>query len=82
MTHSEATPEPRGLLFLCVANSARSQLAEGWARAQARPGTPIYSAGSEPGTLDPHAVAVMREAGLDTSHIIWFNKRHRHSSKI
>ena len=59
--------EKPGLLFLCVANSARSQLAEGWARALAPAETPIFSAGSRPGTLNPHAVAVMREVGLDIS---------------
>ena len=63
---SESSDRP-GLLFLCVANSARSQIAEGWARALAPPGTPIFSAGSEPGTLNPHAVTVMGEVGLDIS---------------
>lgn len=52
------------LLFLCVANSARSQLAEGLAR-QAFPNAEVRSAGSQPGRLNPHAVAVMRELGLD-----------------
>lgn len=55
-----------GLLFLCVANSARSQLAEGWARALA-PDLEIHSAGSTPGSLNPHAVAVMAEVGIDIS---------------
>ena len=63
---AESLQKP-GLLFLCVANSARSQLAEGWARALAPPGTPVFSAGSEPGRLNPRAVAVMREVGLDIS---------------
>ena len=65
-TSSESSDRP-GLLFLCVANSARSQIAEGWARALAPPGTPIFSAGSDPGTLNPHAVTVMGEVGLDLS---------------
>ncbi len=39
------------VLFLCVANSARSQMAEGLARALAPPGYRFFSAGSQPGTL-------------------------------
>lgn len=54
------------LLFMCVANSARSQLAEGLARALF-PNDRIESAGSHPGKLNPAAVAVMREVGLDLS---------------
>jgi arsenate reductase len=54
------------LLFLCVANSARSQLAEGLAR-ERFPKAEIRSAGSHPGKLSPHAVAVMRELGMDIS---------------
>ena len=57
------------LVFLCVANSARSQMAEGLARASAPPGWRIFSAGSEPTVLHPLAVEVMREIGIDiTSH--------------
>src|SRR5512137_553396 len=55
------------LLFLCVANSARSQIAEGLARRFAPPGTQVYSAGSEPGTIHPLAVRVLAEAGVDAS---------------
>lgn len=55
------------VLFLCVANSARSQIAEGVARSLAPPGTRVYSAGSEPGTLNPLAVQVLAEAGIDAS---------------
>jgi arsenate reductase len=55
------------LLFLCVANSARSQLAEGLARRLAPPGVAIYSAGSEPGTINPLAVRVLAEVGVDAS---------------
>lgn len=56
---------PRGVLFLCVANSARSQMAEGLARAAFGPETRVASAGSRPGGLHPDAVAVMAELGLD-----------------
>ncbi|MGH7567738.1 MAG: arsenate reductase ArsC [Gemmatimonadales bacterium] len=55
------------ILFLCVANSARSQMAEGLARALAPPGYRFLSAGSAPGALNPLAVAVLREIGIDIS---------------
>ena len=54
------------ILFMCVANSARSQLAEGLAR-QMFPGAEIESAGSHPGKLNPFAVTVMKEVGADIS---------------
>ncbi len=57
-----------GILFLCVANSARSQMAEGLARALAPAGVEVFSAGSAPTVLNPHAVAVMHELGIDISH--------------
>jgi arsenate reductase len=57
-----------GLLFLCVANSARSQMAEGLARRLASPGTPVYSAGSEPASVNPLAVRAMAEIGVDISN--------------
>lgn len=53
------------ILFLCVANSARSQMAEGWARALAPDGVSIESAGSRPARVHPHAIAAMREVGID-----------------
>jgi arsenate reductase len=57
----------KGLLFLCVANSARSQMAEAIARSFATPGTKIWSAGSRPTILRPEAAAVLAEIGLDPS---------------
>lgn len=51
------------ILFLCVANSARSQLAEGLARALF-PGVRVQSAGSLPSRVNPHAIATMEEVGL------------------
>jgi arsenate reductase len=54
------------LLFLCVANSARSQMAEGLIRALSDGRTPVFSAGSAPArTVNPIAVRVMREIGID-----------------
>ncbi len=57
----------RGVLFLCVANSARSQMAEGIARAAAIPELRVWSAGSRPAPVRPEAVAVLREIGIDMS---------------
>ncbi|MEN9722866.1 MAG: hypothetical protein RJB38_852 [Pseudomonadota bacterium] len=54
------------ILFMCVANSARSQLAEGLAR-KIFPESIVESAGSHPATLNPYAVTVMREIGIDIS---------------
>jgi arsenate reductase len=56
------------VIFLCVANSARSQIAEGLARSSAPDGWEVYSAGSEPGQLSRRAVEAMREIGIDISH--------------
>jgi arsenate reductase len=58
---------PRHVLFLCVANSARSQIAEGIARALAPEGVRVSSAGSEPTSLRPEAVEALREIGIDIS---------------
>lgn len=59
---------PRHVLFLCVANSARSQLAEGLARSLTPTGPKISSAGSEPTSVRPQAVRVLAEIGIDISH--------------
>jgi thioredoxin type arsenate reductase len=56
-----------GLLFLCVANSARSQMAEGLARAMAPAGVEIFSAGSSPNRVHPLALRAMEELGIDIS---------------
>ena len=53
-----------GILFLCVANSARSQLAEAIAREMA-PDLDVWSAGSEPTHVRPHVRRVLDEAGFD-----------------
>ncbi|HVN90253.1 MAG TPA: VOC family protein [Candidatus Binataceae bacterium] len=57
-----------GLLFLCVNNSARSQMAEGLAREIFGDSARVQSAGSEPASvIDPNAIAVMGELGIDIS---------------
>ena len=57
----------RGLLFLCVANSARSQLAEGIARALTGGGLRVESAGSLPSRVNPLAIRALAEIGIDAS---------------
>lgn len=55
------------ILFLCTGNSCRSQMAEGWARALKGDVLNAYSAGIETHGLNPNAVKVMAEAGVDIS---------------
>ena len=66
------TGDRQAILFLCVANSARSQMAEGLARARFGERGEVLSAGSAPSSVNPIAVEVMREVGIDLS---------RHTSK-
>jgi len=56
---------PRHLLFLCVANSARSQMAEGIARSLAPAGVTVSSAGSRPSRVNPLAIRALEEIGVD-----------------
>lgn len=65
--------EKKKLLFLCTGNSCRSQMAEGWARHLKGDVLESYSAGIETHGLNPNAVQVMAEAGVDISG---------HSSKL
>jgi len=55
------------ILFLCTGNSCRSQMAEGWARTLKGDLIEAYSAGIETHGLNPNAVKVMAEAGVDIS---------------
>lgn len=55
------------MLFLCVANSARSQMAEGLARQIFGPQAQIQSAGSQPAFVHPLALQALRELGIDAS---------------
>tara|TARA_Y100001934_G_scaffold262496_1_gene337030 strand:+ start:255 stop:683 length:429 start_codon:yes stop_codon:yes gene_type:complete len=54
-----------GVLFLCVANSSRSQMAEGLAREITSGELEIFSGGSSPTSVNPAAIAVMKEIGID-----------------
>ena len=55
------------ILFLCTGNSCRSQMAEGWAKALQGDKYNFWSAGIETHGLNPNAVKVMAEAGVDIS---------------
>ena len=56
---------PKHILFLCVANSARSQMAEGIARSLAPAGVTISSAGSKPSRVNPLAIKALDEISID-----------------
>jgi len=65
------------VLFLCTGNSCRSQMAEGWARALKAAAIEPHSAGVDPHPVDPRAVRVMAEAGVDISR-----QRSKHVSEL
>ncbi|WP_041695307.1 arsenate reductase (thioredoxin) [Alicyclobacillus acidocaldarius] len=56
------------IYFLCTGNSCRSQMAEGWARHLGGERIEVQSAGIEAHGLNPRAVQVMQEVGIDISH--------------
>jgi arsenate reductase len=62
-----SAPKKLKILFLCTGNSCRSQMAEGWARHLKGDQIEAYSAGIEAHGLNPDAVRVMAEAGVDIS---------------
>ena len=63
---SEPTPTPKRVLFVCVENSNRSQMAEAFARVHGGDRVEAFSAGSRPsGRVNPKAVQAMREKGYD-----------------
>jgi len=59
-------PKPK-VLFLCTGNACRSQMTEGWARRLLGDRLEVFSAGTSPHGLDPRAVRVMAEEGVDIS---------------
>ncbi len=59
---------PIKVLFLCVHNSARSQMAEAYLKKFGGSAFEVESAGLEPGKLNPLAIAVMQEDGIDISN--------------
>lgn len=58
----------RRVLFVCIHNSARSQMAEAWLNHLCGEYFEAHSAGLEPGVLNPLVVEVMKEVGIDISH--------------
>ena len=64
----ETQPTRLKILFLCTGNSCRSQMAEGWARALHDSTLEVWSAGVETHGLNPRAVHVMNESGVDISN--------------
>lgn len=67
MDEEKDMPAGMRVLFLCTGNSCRSQMAEGWARHLKSDCVEAYSAGIETHGLNPNAVKVMGEAGVDIS---------------
>jgi arsenate reductase len=67
MSGNMVLKEKMKILFLCTGNSCRSQMAEGWARTLKADIIEAYSAGIETHGLNPDAVRVMAEAGVDIS---------------
>ena len=65
------------MLFLCVHNSARSQIAEGFARAMAPKDAEIWSAGTEPRGVHPAAIEAMAEVGIDIR-----SQRSKHLNEV
>ncbi|MGD9161604.1 MAG: arsenate reductase ArsC [Desulfobacteraceae bacterium] len=57
----------KNILFLCTGNSCRSQMAEAWTNYLGKNDFQAYSAGIAPKGIDPRAVKVMAEAGVDIS---------------
>ncbi len=67
MVSNTRSQEKKKILFLCTHNSARSQMAEGLLRAIYGDRYEAYSAGVEATTVNPYAVRVMKEIGIDIS---------------
>jgi len=74
---SEREKRKLRVLFLCTGNSCRSQMAEGWARALLGDLVEPHSAGVAPSGVDPRAVKVMAEAGVDISR-----QRSKHLDEV
>lgn len=76
---SGARPDGRRqrVLFLCTGNSCRSQMAEGWARRLLSDRVEAFSAGTSPHGMNPDAMRVMREAGVDIS-----DQRSKHVDEL
>lgn len=60
--------EKKRVLFICTANAARSQMAEGFLRARYGERYEVFSAGTRQSKVSTRAIAVMQEIGIDISH--------------
>ncbi len=69
--------EKKKILFLCTGNSCRSQMAEGWARSYYSSNWDVYSAGTHPRDIDPRAIKVMAETGVDIA-----GQRSKHMDEL
>ncbi len=70
MTSAAATDKPV-ILFVCIHNAGRSQMAAGYARALSGGAVEVRSGGSEPGDqINPIAILAMREEGIDISEAV------------
>lgn len=65
---TESAASGTSVLFLCTANSGRSQMAEGLLRAAATDAVTVASAGSKPSSVHPQAIRAMKKRGIDISH--------------
>jgi arsenate reductase len=63
------TPNRLRVLFLCVHNSARSQIAEALLRGKAGDRVEVFSAGSDPTRVNPFTLRVLQDEGIDTSSL-------------
>ena len=67
-TSNGSPAAPGAVVFLCTGNSARSQMAEGWLRHLGGGRVPVRSAGTQPRGIDPLAVQVMADVGVDIGY--------------
>jgi len=65
---NDTSEKMNNILVLCTGNSCRSQIAEGFLRKYLNDSFSVYSAGIEKHGLNPNAVSVMKEVGIDISH--------------
>lgn len=72
---SETDTPPMRVLFLCTHNSSRSQMAEGLLRARGGDQYAAFSAGTQPRTVHPLAVAAMAEVGIDISEAAGYHAK-------
>lgn len=67
LSNKQGPMATKNVLFLCTGNSCRSQMAEGWARHLHGSTITAYSAGIEAHGMNPNAIRVMKDAGVDIS---------------